>query len=230
MKNKNELIEFVKDRLINSDDYKRDIWNYLVKEGYPEELVNDVVWEGFDTCGADLPKIKINPYNIDEHHGINFDNTVKLKKIGGYVGLAELVYPRRNPFSKKKTIKGFSLHNDEGEMRRFVYLSYYEQIKKSLMPSKSDIKYNDIDEYFSYKRAGIEEILEKTKRMHDNPKGGDFEDVIEYEMKESQDTLKDMMKSILKNYQYRPFIIKNSRDNSLTFPLETDGKYVIKIE
>jgi hypothetical protein len=223
---KAEIIEFAKEKILRSKENLRDIENSLISRGYSEEFSRDIVGEAYRGISTEIfPKIKINPYNINRNQRVEFDKTAKFEDTGGSVGLAKLLYSGKNPFIQKE-VKGFSFHDEEGQMRRFVYLSYYQNEAKKLKPSRSSIKHYDRDYELAYRAGEIEKALEKTGQMHEKTDGGDFEIFIEDKTNDhSHRVLKKIMKGILNNCQNRPFIIKNHKDFLLTLPLE-DGRWI----
>jgi hypothetical protein len=162
------------------------------------------------------------PVSLDKHNKIEVYKIAKLRDAKGQVGLAKLVYTGYNPFKKRKT-KGLSLHNEEGEMKAFVYLSYFDKLAKKYMPSKCEIRSWDKDEELSYKRGDLKEILKITKNMHDNPEkndfitkniydcpeGDDFKYIIDGRNREGQEILEDIMKIVLYNSEGPNIIMKD---------------------
>jgi len=210
VKNQSELVDFVKERLLESDDRVPAIWQYLVQEGYPEEIVNRAVVEGYRSVPRGIfPKLKISPFYLDDHHEIKVFRTIEMGGSEGHVGLAKLIYTGHNPFSRRK-IEGFSLHDNEGEMRRFVYLSYFKKKLRSSLPWK-----NAPDYCYEHAKGDLDKVLKRMKKMYDDPESGDFKYVLEKSMWIGGHCLKEMLGRISETYQ-GPFIIRNSNDNFLT--------------
>lgn len=113
------------------------------------------------------------PVSLDKHNKVEVYKIAKLADAKEQVGLAKLVYTGHNPFKKRKT-KGLSLHDDNGEMKGFIYLPYFEKLAKRYMPSESEIRSWDKDGELNHRRADLKEILKITENMHDNPKNNDF--------------------------------------------------------
>ncbi|MBU2616204.1 MAG: hypothetical protein KKC19_03815 [Nanoarchaeota archaeon] len=130
-----------------------------------------------------LQKIKDNPYSLSEHWEIRTERVVKIQEPEGYIGLSRLIYSGNNPFSRR-SVKGLSLHDADGALHEFVYLSYFEKVKRKQMPARWCIR-NPVlnhDGQHTYQKEEIERILEKMKIMHDTPLSGNFEQMINLEM------------------------------------------------